>query len=179
MGAKSPIFYLSTWLFCYNHPVKENNMAEKKTGFMAEFKKFIMRGNVLDMAVGMVVGAAFTAIVQSVVKDIINPVVGLLIGSIDFQELRIILKPATDAAGEVAIRYGALIQNIIQFLITAFILFVIIRATNRLKDKRDAEAKAKAEAESKAKAAEEAAKPAPVPEDIALLREIRDALKKN
>ena len=63
-------------------------MAEKKTGFMAEFKKFIMRGNVLDMAVGMVVGAAFTAIVQSVVKDIINPVVGLLIGSIDFQELK-------------------------------------------------------------------------------------------
>ena len=179
MGAKSPIFYLSTWLFCYNHPVKENNMAEKKTGFMAEFKKFIMRGNVLDMAVGMVVGAAFTAIVQSVVKDIINPVVGLLIGSIDFQELRIILKPATDAAGEVAIRYGALIQNIIQFLITAFILFVIIRATNRLKDRKDAEAKAKAEAEAKAKAAEEAAKPAPVPEDIALLREIRDALKKN
>ncbi len=91
-------------------------MAEKKTGFMAEFKKFIMRGNVLDMAVGMVVGSAFTAIVQSVVKDIINPVVGLLIGKIDFQELRVVLKPATEAASEVAIRYGALIQNILQFL---------------------------------------------------------------
>ena len=150
-------------------------MAEKKTGFMAEFKKFIMRGNVLDMAIGLVVGSAFTAIVQSVVKDIINPVIGLIIGKIDFQELRVILIPATDAAGEVAIRYGALIQNIIQFLITAFILFVIIRATNRLKDKREAEAKAKAAAEKK----EEEAKPAPVPEDIALLREIRDALKKN
>ena len=154
-------------------------MAKKKTGFMGEFKKFIMRGNVLDMAVGMVVGAAFTAIVQSVVKDIINPVIGLLIGAIDFQELRVILKPATETAGEVAIRYGALIQNILQFLITAFVLFVIIRATNRLKDRRDAEAKAKAEAEAKAKAAEEAANPVPVPEDIALLREIRDALKKN
>ena len=90
-------------------------MAEKKTGFMAEFKKFIMRGNVLDMAIGLVVGSAFTAIVQSVVKDIINPVIGLIIGKIDFQELRVILIPATEDAGEVAIRYGALIQNIIQF----------------------------------------------------------------
>ena len=120
-------------------------MAEKKSGFMAEFKKFIMRGNVLDMAVGMIVGAAFTSIVQSVVKDIFNPIIGLLIGSIDFQELRIILKPATDTASEVAIRYGALIQNIIQFLITAFVLFVIIRSTNRFKEKKEAEAKAKAE----------------------------------
>ena len=150
-------------------------MAEKKTGFMAEFKKFIMRGNVLDMAIGLVVGSAFTAIVQSVVKDIINPVIGLIIGKIDFQELRVILIPATESAGEVAIRYGALIQNIIQFLLTAFVLFVIIRAVNRFKEKKEAEAKAKAAAEKK----EEEAKPAPVPEDIALLREIRDALKKN
>ena len=150
-------------------------MAEKKTGFMAEFKKFIMRGNVLDMAIGLVVGSAFTAIVQSVVKDIINPVIGLIIGKIDFQELRVILIPAPEDAGEVAIRYGALIQNIIQFLLTAFVLFVIIRAVNRFKEKKEAEAKAKAAAEKK----EEEAKPAPVPEDIALLREIRDALKKN
>ena len=150
-------------------------MAEKKTGFMAEFKKFIMRGNVLDMAIGLVVGSAFTAIVQSVVKDIINPVIGLIIGKIDFQELRVILIPAREDAGEVAIRYGALIQNIIQFLLTAFVLFVIIRAVNRFKEKKEAEAKAKAAAEKK----EEEAKPAPVPEDIALLREIRDALKKN
>ena len=150
-------------------------MAEKKTGFMAEFKKFIMRGNVLDMAIGLVVGSAFTAIVQSVVKDIINPVIGLIIGKIDFQELRVILIPATESEGEVAIRYGALIQNIIQFLLTAFVLFVIIRAVNRFKEKKDAEAKAQAAAEKK----EEEAKPAPVPEDIALLREIRDALKKN
>ena len=150
-------------------------MAEKKTGFMAEFKKFIMRGNVLDMAIGLVVGSAFTAIVQSVVKDIINPVIGLIIGKIDFQELRVILIPAIEDAGEVAIRYGALIQNIIQFLLTAFVLFVIIRAVNRFKEKKEAEAKAKAAAEKK----EEEAKPAPVPEDIALLREIRDALKKN
>ena len=150
-------------------------MAEKKTGFMAEFKKFIMRGNVLDMAIGLVVGSAFTAIVQSVVKDIINPVIGLIIGKIDFQELRVILIPATESAGEVAIRYGALIQNIIQFLLTAFVLFVIIRAVNRFKEKKEAEAKAKAAAEKK----EEEAKPASIPEDIALLREIRDALKKN
>ena len=152
-------------------------MAEKKTGFMAEFKKFIMRGNVLDMAIGMVVGSAFTAIVQSVVKDIINPVIGLLIGKIDFTELRVILIPATETAGEVAIRYGVLIQNILQFLITAFVLFVIIRSINKFKEKKESEAKAKAEAEAKAKAEEEANKPVPVPEDIALLREIRDALQ--
>ena len=152
-------------------------MTEKKKGVMAEFKKFIMRGNVLDMAIGMVVGSAFTAIVQSVVKDIINPVVGLLIGKIDFTELRVILIPATETAGEVAIRYGALIQNILQFLITAFVLFVIIRSINKFKEKRESEAKAKAEAEAKAKAEEEAKKPVPVPEDIALLREIRDALQ--
>ena len=89
--------------------------------------------------------------------------------------MRVILIPATEDAGEVAIRYGALIQNIIQFLLTAFVLFVIIRAVNRFKEKKEAEAKAKAAAEKK----EEEAKPAPVPEDIALLREIRDALKKN
>ena len=135
-------------------------MAEKKSGFMAEFKKFIMRGNVLDMAVGMIIGSAFTAIVQSVVKDIFNPIIGLLIGSIDFQELRVVLKPATETAGEVAIRYGALIQNILQFLITAFVLFVIIRATNRFKDKKEAEAQkelAAAEKEAEeARAAEKA-----------------------
>lgn len=105
----------------------------KKSKFFSEFKTFVMRGNVLDMAVGIVVGGAFTSIVTSVVQDIINPVIGLLIGKIDFADLRIVLVPATETAGEVAIRYGVLIQTIIQFLLTAFVLFLIIRGVNKLR----------------------------------------------
>lgn len=162
------------------------NLADKKTGFWAEFKKFIMRGNVIDMAVGIVIGGAFTAIVTSIVADIINPIVGLVIGKVDFKELRVVLRAATEETAEVAIRYGNVIQNIVSFLLTALVLFLIIRATNMMKEKAEAEkkaAEAKAKAEADKKAAEEAAKkaaePQPVPADIALLQEIRDLLKKN
>lgn len=112
-----------------------------------------MRGNVLDMAVGIVVGGAFTQIVTSVVQDIINPVIGLLIGKIDFADLRIVLVPAAEGTAEVAIRYGVLIQTIVQFLLTALVLFLIIRGVNRLREKA-----VKEEEEAKAKAAEEAKK---------------------
>ena len=95
----------------------------KETGFFAEFRKFIARGNVLDMAVGLVVGSAFTAIVNSLVNDIIMPIVGLLTGGIDFQDLQIILKPATDTTEAVAIRYGLFINKIISFVIIAFAVF--------------------------------------------------------
>lgn len=106
-------------------------MAEaKKSNFLSEFKTFVMRGNVLDMAVGIVIGGAFTSIVTSVVQDIINPVIGLVIGRIDFAELKVVLVPATETASEVAIRYGVLLQTIIQFLLTALVLFLIIRASN-------------------------------------------------
>ncbi|MFC2822429.1 MAG: large conductance mechanosensitive channel protein MscL [Sphaerochaeta sp.] len=108
-------------------------MAEEKKGFVGEFKEFISRGNVVDMAVGIIIGGLFTAIVQSLVKDILNPILGYLIGGADFTELRIILKAATGTTEEVAIRYGNLIQAIIQFLLTALVLFVIIRAMNRMK----------------------------------------------
>ena len=112
-------------------------MAEKK-GFIAEFKEFVSRGNVVDMAVGIIVGGLFTAIVNSFVKDILNPILGLLVGGTDFGNLKIVLKAATETTEELAIRYGNLIQNIIQFLLTALVLFCIIRAINRLKEKAEA-----------------------------------------
>ena len=122
-------------------------MAEKK-GFIAEFKEFVSRGNVVDMAVGIIVGGLFTAIVNSFVKDILNPILGLLVGGTDFGNLKIVLKAATETTEELAIRYGNLIQNIIQFILTALVLFVIVRAINRMKEKAEEEAK-KAEEEKK------------------------------
>ena len=142
--------------------------------FFAEFKKFITRGNVLDMAVGVVVGSAFTAIVNSLVKDILNPIVGLVTGGIDFSDLKIVLKPATEEVAELAIRYGVFINAIIQFILIALVLFVIVKAFNKLNEKKRKEEEAK-----KAAAAAEAAKVPPAkPADIVLLEEIRDLLKK-
>ena len=136
----------------------------KDTGFFAEFRKFIARGNVLDMAVGMVVGAAFTAIVTSAVNDIIMPVIGLAIGGIDFSDLKIVLKAATEADPEVAIRYGIFINAIISFIVIAFCVFCAIKLMSKLRfEKKVEEAKE-----------EEAAPPAPTAEE--LLIEIRDLL---
>ena len=123
-------------------------MAEKK-GFFAEFKEFVSRGNVVDMAVGIIVGGLFTAIVNSFVKDILNPILGLLVGGTDFGSLKILLKAATETTEELAIRYGNLIQNIIQFLLTALVLFCLIRAINRMKEKAEALAKKSEKEEEK------------------------------
>ena len=139
----------------------------KETGFFAEFRKFIARGNVMDMAVGLVVGSAFTAIVNSLVNDIIMPVVGLITGGIDFQNLQIVLRPATETTEAVAIRYGIFINTIISFIIIALAIFCFVKAVNKMKD-----AAKKEEEEKKA-----AVPPAPA-QDIVLLTEIRDLLKK-
>lgn len=120
-------------------------MAEGKKGFFGEFKEFISRGNVVDMAVGIIIGGLFTAIVNSFVKDILNPILGLLVGGTDFGSLKIVLREATLTTEELAIRYGNLIQNIIQFILTALVLFVIVRAINRMKEKAEEEAKKAAE----------------------------------
>lgn len=109
-------------------------MAEEKKGFKAEFKTFITRGNVVDMAVGIIIGGLFTSIVQSFVNDILNPILGFVIGDVNFSDLRVVLREATETTTEVAIRYGNLIQCIIQFLLTAFVLFLIVRSINRIKD---------------------------------------------
>ena len=120
-----------------------------------EFKEFISRGNVIDMAVGVIIGSAFSKIVTSLVNDIIMPLVGIIIGGLDFTSLSIKIKDSE-------ILYGAFIQNIVDFLIIAVCIFTVIKLINKFKKQKPAE------------------EPAPVetPEDIKLLTEIRDLLKK-
>lgn len=111
-------------------------------GFIAEFKQFAVKGNALDMAVGIILGAAFNKVVTSIVQDLIMPPVGLLLGGTDFKNLQIVLKNATvDAAGKeipaVAIRYGAFFNTVVEFLIVALSVFVIVKFMNRLIRKRE------------------------------------------
>ena len=133
----------------------------------AEFKKFINRGSVVDLAVAVVIGAAFTAVVNSVVNNIIMPVIGYLIAGINFADLKVVLAEAVIendvvVRPEAAIGYGLLIQAIITFFIVALVVFFIVKGINRLKGKP----------EKKPEAA-----PPPKPADIALLEEIRDLIK--
>lgn len=140
---------------------------------MSEFKDFIARGNVMDMAVGIIMGAAFTTIVKSLVADVIMPVVGVFTGGVDFSSMYINLTgteyaslAAAQEAGAATINYGVFINAVINFVIVAFVVFMLIKQVNRIKDMA-------------AKEEEEApAAPAAVPADVALLTEIRDLLKK-
>ena len=133
--------------------------------FISEFKEFAMRGNVIDMVVGVVIGGAFGKIVSSLVGDIIMPVVGVITGGVNFTDLKLTLKEAVDSAPAVTINYGSFIQTMVDFLIIAFCIFCVIKALNTLKNKLPKE--------------EEAAPAEPeTPADIALLTEIRDLLKK-
>jgi large conductance mechanosensitive channel len=100
---------------------------------LKEFKTFIAQGNVLDLAVGVVIGAAFGKITTSLVEDIINPILGLVIGGVDFTQLKIVLKEAVGETPEVAIKYGNFIQVLIQFIIIAWVIFLIVKAANRLR----------------------------------------------
>ncbi|HVN58825.1 MAG TPA: large-conductance mechanosensitive channel protein MscL [Bacteroidales bacterium] len=128
-----------------------------------EFKAFAMKGNVVDMAVGIIIGAAFGKIVSSMVNDIIMPPLGLLIGGVNFTDLRVVMKAATDAHPAVTWNYGNFLQVIFDFLIVAFSVFIVIKAMNAAKKK-----------EATAPPAEP---PAPTKEET-LLTEIRDLLKK-
>ena len=117
---------------------------EKDTGFIAEFKKFIARGNVMDMAVGVIIGGAFGKISTSLVNDIIMPAVSMLTGGVDFSNWKIVLKQAVagadgviDASTEVAIRYGSFLATIIDFLIIAFAVFCLIKFLNSLHRKKE------------------------------------------
>jgi large conductance mechanosensitive channel len=98
-----------------------------------EFRSFIAQGNVLDLAVGIIIGAAFGKIVNSLVEDIINPIIGLALGNVDFSELKVVLKEAVDGQAEVAIRYGNFLNQVIQFVILAWVVFLIIKAANRMR----------------------------------------------
>ena len=151
--------------------------------FFSEFKTFISRGNVVDMAVGVIVGGAFGKISTSLVNDVIMPAVSMLMGGVDFTAWKIVLKEAVmemgadglmvETAPEVAIKYGSLIAVIVDFIILAFAIFCMVKAINTMRDK--AEAMKKKEEEEAAAEPEAPAEPAPTSEE--LLAEIRDLLK--
>ena len=135
-------------------------------GMVSEFKEFVMKGNMMDMATGIIIGAAVSAVVGSLVDDIIMPIIGLFTGGVDFSNLFVNLGEgdftslaAAKEAGASIFAYGAFIQALINFLIIAFVIFMIIKAVNSMKKKEEE-------------------KPAAPPEDIVLLREIRDGLKR-
>jgi large conductance mechanosensitive channel len=98
-----------------------------------EFKTFIAKGNVLDLAVGVVIGAAFGKITTSLVEDILNPILGIIIGGVNFTDLKVVLKEAVGEEPEVAILYGNFIQTLIQFLLIAWVIFLIVKVANKLK----------------------------------------------
>ena len=111
---------------------------EKNSGFRKEFIEFINRGSVVDLAVGVAVGGAFTAIVNSLVNDIIMPIVGLVAGGVDFTSLAIRVPNFFGTGDEAVIAYGNFIQNVVQFLVIAWVIFMVIKAMNRLNERRDA-----------------------------------------
>lgn len=128
---------------------------------MSEFKSFAMRGNVVDMAVGIVIGGAFGKIVSSFVSDVLMPPIGMLMGGVDFKDLAIVLKEAAGDVAAVTINYGAFIQTVIDFIIIAFAIFMVIKAMNNLKKKEE----------------EAPAAPPEPSEEVVLLTQIRDSLK--
>lgn len=129
---------------------------------LKEFREFAMRGNVMDMAVGIIIGGAFGKIVASLVNDVLMPLIGLLIGGMDFTKLAVTLKAAEGEAPAVLLKYGMFIQQIVDFVIIAFVIFMMIKGMNKLRRKQE-EAPA--------------APPAPPRQEV-LLEEIRDLLKK-
>lgn len=129
---------------------------------MSEFKSFAMRGNVVDMAVGIVIGGAFGKIVSSFVNDVLMPPIGMLMGGVDFGDLAVTLQEASGDVAAVTLNYGSFIQTVIDFLIIAFAIFMVVKAMNNMKKKEEAAP---------------AAPPKPSAEEV-LLTEIRDALKK-
>jgi large conductance mechanosensitive channel len=151
---------------------KPSKQQENAMGMMQEFKEFAVKGNVMDLAVGVIIGAAFGKIVDSVVGDLIMPIVGAVFGKMDFSNMFIILGSvpagtgstldALKKAGVPVLAYGSFITVAVNFVILAFIVFMLVKQVNRMKKEAPAAPAA----------------PAPTPEDVVLLREIRDSLKK-
>ena len=134
--------------------ITDNKLVKKGGSTIKEFKAFISKGNIFDMAVGVIIGGAFGKIVTSLVNDIIMPLIGVIIGGLDFSNLTVNVKDAT-------ISYGLFIQNVVDFLIVALCIFVVVKAMSKFKKKEEA-----------------APAPAMPSEEVLLLREIRDSLKK-
>lgn len=130
---------------------------------LQEFRAFAFKGNMIDMAVGIIIGAAFGRVVQSLVNDIIMPPIGVAVGGVDFSELSIVVKEAVGETAAVTVGYGAFIQTLVDFLIVALAIFVAIRVINSMQRKEE----------------EAPATPAPPSEELVVLREIRDALKRD
>ncbi|WP_080058874.1 large-conductance mechanosensitive channel protein MscL [Spirosoma aerolatum] len=108
---------------------------------LSEFKTFIAQGNVIDLAVGVIIGAAFGKITTSLVEDIINPILGIVLGGVDFSQMKYVLKEAVGTTPEVAIRYGNFLNTIIQFLIIAWVVFLIVKLANRARLSNSMESK--------------------------------------
>lgn len=138
--------------------ISNNKLISKIMSMLKDFKKFAVKGNVIDLAVGVVVGTAFGKIVSSFVTDIIMPPIGVLTGGVDFSKLSITLKKATDTAEAVTMNYGLFLNTVIDFLIISFSIFIAVKQLNRFKKKEEK-------------------KPLATPEDVKLLTEIRDLLK--
>jgi large conductance mechanosensitive channel len=145
-------------------------------GIVKEFKDFAMKGNVVDMAVGIIIGASFGKIVTSLVNDVLMPPLGILLGRVDFSQLKVVIQKGqaavmdgaavvSPAVDQVAISYGAFIQTVIDFIIVAFCIFLVIKAMNKAMAKKEAEPAAPAT-------------PPPPKDEVVLLKEIRDLLKK-
>jgi large conductance mechanosensitive channel len=162
-GRKSGCFRETTIPFhAVIDTVPQQIQSEDSMSMMKEFKEFAMRGNVMDMAIGIVIGLAFAAIVSSFVADIITPPVGLLLGDMDFSEMSLVLKEAVGEEEAVTISYGLFLQKVFDFIIIAFAIFMVIKGMNRMRRKKE-EAPA--------------APPAPTKEET-LLTEIRDLLSR-
>lgn len=129
---------------------------------LKEFKEFAFKGNVIDLAVGVIIGGAFGKIVTSLVNDLIMPIIGVILGGINFENLKLVIRPASNGMEEAAIKYGAFIQSVVDFLIIAVCIFLFVKLANTLTRKK-----------------EEEKKPEKPSADVVLLTEIRDLLKKN
>ena len=128
---------------------------------LKELKEFAFKGNVIDLAVGVIIGGAFGKIVTSLVNDLIMPIIGVILGGINFENLKLVIRPASNGMEEAAIKYGAFIQSVVDFLIIAVCIFLFVKLANTLTRKK-----------------EEEKKPEKPSADVVLLTEIRDLLKK-
>lgn len=146
-------------------PQALNKSVDKTRGFIKEFRDFAMRGNILDLAIGVIIGNAFGKIVSSIVADIVMPALGLFIGVVNLSSLKIVIRAAGEGKGELAINYGAFLQTTLDFVIIAFAIFLVVKTINSIRRRA---VKEQTEAPNKTP---------DTPADIKLLAEIRDLLK--